>query len=178
MSASAATPIREEFDQVDRANASGKQPVVFVHGLWPLDSSWDPWARFFEAAGYVAITPKWSEHPESVALARDHPEAFAHNSITDVAAYQQAIVERLDRKPALVGHSFGGLLVQILAGRGLAAVTIAIDPVPSRGVLPLPLAALKAAADRSGCIRQPQSPWRCRCRQEVLRQGADAHHLR
>lgn len=146
MSQSAAAPLpEEEFDQVDRANASGKQPVLFVHGLWLLDSSWEHWAQFFEDAGYVAVTPKWADDHEGARRAREHPEAFAYRSIADVAAHQQAVIERLDRKPALIGHSFGGLLVQILAGRGLAAVTVAIDPA-SRGVLPASLAAAKAAA--------------------------------
>ena len=111
-----------------------------------MDSSWDHWARFFEDAGYVAVRPKWLHDPESVAQVREHPEAFAYKGIADVAAYHQAIVERLDRKPALIGHSFGGLLVQMLAGRGLAAVSIAIDAAPPRGVLPRRLAALKVSA--------------------------------
>ena len=131
---------------MERANASGKQPVVFVHGLWLLDSSWDRWAAFFEDAGYVAVTPGWPDDPESVEDARSHPDVFAGKSVGDVAAYQQAIIERLDQKPAIIGHSFGGVLVQILAGRGLSSATCAISPAPSRGVLPLPLNALRAAA--------------------------------
>jgi non-heme chloroperoxidase len=147
VSQSATAPLRDGFDQVDRANASGKQPVIFAHGLWRLDSSWEAWAQFFEEAGYVAVTPNWpNDHPKSIAQPREHPDAFADKSIAGVAAYQQGVVERLDRKPALIGHSFGGLLVQILAGRGLAAVSIAIDPAPSQGMFPLPLAAVKAPA--------------------------------
>ncbi|MET0447808.1 MAG: alpha/beta hydrolase [Aeromicrobium sp.] len=146
MSDSPITPTAAELEEVDRANASGKQPVVFVHGLWLLDSSWDRWAAYFEDAGYVAVTPGWPDDPTSVGEAREHPETFAGKSVGDVAAYQQAIIERLDRKPVIVGHSFGGVLVQILAGRGLALATVAISPAPSRGVLPLPVNALKAAA--------------------------------
>ncbi len=140
------TPTQGEQQEIERANASGKQPVVFVHGLWLLDSSWDRWAALFEDAGYVAVTPGWPDDPLSVEEAHAHPEAFAGKSVGDVAAYQQMIIERLDRKPALIGHSFGGVLVQILAGRGLSAATCAVDPAPSRGVLPLPLAALRAAS--------------------------------
>ena len=140
------TPTAGELEQIERANDSGRAPVVFVHGLWLLDSSWDRWAGFFEEAGYAAVTPGWPDDPETVAEAREHPEVFAHKSVGDVAAYQQMVIERLARKPAIVGHSFGGLLVQILAGRGLSAATVAISPAPSRGVLPLPIAALKAAA--------------------------------
>lgn len=145
MSEQYAAPTPGEQEEIDRANASGRQPVVFVHGLWLLDSSWDRWAEFFEKAGYVAVTPGWPDDPLSVQEAHAHPEVFAGKSVGDVAAYQQMIIERLDRKPAIIGHSFGGVLVQILAGRGLSAATCAIDPAPSRGVLPLPLAALKAA---------------------------------
>lgn len=139
-------PTSSELEEVARANESGKQPVVFVHGLWLLDSSWDRWAAFFEEAGYAAVTPGWPGDPASVEQAREHPEVFANKSVGDIAAYQQQIVERLDRKPAIIGHSFGGLLVQILAGRGLSAATVAIDPAPSRGVLPLPIAALRSSS--------------------------------
>lgn len=139
-------PTAAELAEVDRANASGKQPVVFVHGLWLLDSSWDRWAQLFEDNGYVAVTPGWPDDPETVQEAHANPDVFAGKSVGDVAAYQQAIIDKLDRKPALIGHSFGGVLVQILAGRGLAAATVAISPAPSRGVLPLPVAALKASA--------------------------------
>ena len=135
-----------ELAEIERANASGKTPVVFVHGLWLLDSSWDRWATFFEEHDYIAVTPGWPDDPTTVAEAYEHPEVFAGKSISDVAAYQQAVIERLATKPAIIGHSFGGVLVQILAGRGLAAATVAVDPAPSRGVLPLPVAALKAAA--------------------------------
>jgi pimeloyl-ACP methyl ester carboxylesterase len=137
---------RSELEEIERANSSGKTPVVFVHGLWLLDSSWDRWASFFEDAGYVAVTPGWPNDPPTVEAARADPDVFAGKSVGDVAAYQQRVIEKLDKKPAIIGHSFGGLLVQILAGRGLAAATVAIDPAPSRGVLPLPAAALKAAS--------------------------------
>jgi pimeloyl-ACP methyl ester carboxylesterase len=139
-------PTPSEQDEIDRANASGKQPVVFVHGLWLLDSSWDRWASFFEEAGFVAVTPGWPDDPTSVEQAHQNPEVFAGKSVGDVAAYQQMIISRLTRKPAIIGHSFGGVLVQMLAGRGLSAATCAVDPAPSRGVLPLPLDALRAAA--------------------------------
>jgi non-heme chloroperoxidase len=141
-----AVPTEQELAEVARANESGKTPVVFVHGLWLLDSSWDRWAAFFEAAGYAAVTPGWPGDPASVADAHEHPEVFAGKGVGDVAAYQQSIIDKLDKKPAIIGHSFGGVLAQILAGRGLSAVTVAIDPAPSRGVLPLPISALKASS--------------------------------
>jgi non-heme chloroperoxidase len=133
-------------EQIDRANASGRTPVVFIHGLWLLPSSWDRWAAVFEAAGYVPLTPGWPDDPDTVAEANAHPEVFAHKTVGQVADHYSAIIEKLDRKPALLGHSFGGLLVQIVAGRGLSAATVAIDAAPFRGVLPLPVSALRAAA--------------------------------
>jgi non-heme chloroperoxidase len=145
MSKDLPAPTASEIEEVERANASGKQPIVFVHGLWLLDSSWDRWASFVEDHGYAAVTPGWPDDPETVAAARENPESFAGKSVGDVADYQQQIIEKLDRKPALIGHSFGGLLVQILAGRGLSAATVAIDAAGGRGVLPLPYSALKAA---------------------------------
>ena len=145
------TPITDhEAGQVKRANASGSQPVVFVHGLWLLPSSWDRWAGVFEAAGYVALTPGWPDDPETTAEASEHPEVFAHKSIGQVADHFAAIIAALAIKPAIIGHSFGGLLAQILAGRGLAAVSVAIDPAPFRGVLPLPISALRSASAALG----------------------------
>ena len=125
-----------ETEQVERANASGLMPVAFVHGLWLLPSSWDRWAAVFEEAGYATLTPGWPDDPETVEEAKAHPEVFAHKSVGQIADYVEGIIRRLDKKPAVIGHSFGGLLTQIIAGRGLAAVSVAIDPAPFRGVLP------------------------------------------
>ena len=130
---------------IDTINASGKPVVVFVHGLWLLPSSWERWARYFEAAGYAALMPGWPDDPDTVAEANAHPEVFAGKSIGAVAEHFEGIIERVARKPAVIGHSFGGLLAQILASRGLAAATVAIDPAPFRGVLALPLSTLKSS---------------------------------
>jgi non-heme chloroperoxidase len=144
------TITEHEAGQVERANDSGLTPVMFVHGLWLLPSSWDRWAAVFETAGYLALTPGWPDDPETTAQAKEHPEVFAHKSIGQVADHFAAIAGSLTRKPAIIGHSFGGLLAQILAGRGLAAVSVAIDPAPFRGVLPLPISALRAASAALG----------------------------
>ena len=135
-----------ESAQVERANASGRTPVVFIHGLWLLPSSWDRWADLFETAGYSAVKPGWPDDPETVADAKVHPEVFAGKGVGQVADYISGIVKRLHKKPVVVGHSFGGLLAQIVAGRALSAATVAIDPAPFRGVLPLPFSALKSAS--------------------------------
>jgi pimeloyl-ACP methyl ester carboxylesterase len=141
----AVTITAHEAEQVERANATGRQPVVFVHGLWLLPSSWERWAGLFEEAGFTALTPGWPDDPETVAEANAHPEVLAHKTVGQVADHFDEIVRGLKRRPAIIGHSFGGLLAQILAGRGRAAATVAIDPAPFQGVLPLPLSALKSA---------------------------------
>jgi non-heme chloroperoxidase len=135
-----------EADQITATNSSGKQPVVFVHGLWLLPSSWDRWRTFFEDAGYTTLSPGWPDDPNTVAEANLHPEVMAHKSVGQIADHFGEVIGMLDRKPAVVGHSFGGLLTQILAGRGLSAASVAIDPAPFRGVLPLPISALKSAS--------------------------------
>ena len=124
---------------------TGRPPVVFIHGLWLLPSSWDRWATLFEENGYATLAPGWPDDPETVEEAKAHPEVFAGKSIGQVADHFETIIRGLDKKPAVIGHSFGGLLTQILAGRGLAAVSVAIDPAQFRGVLPLPISALKSA---------------------------------
>ncbi len=141
-----------ERDEIERANASGGQPVVFVHGLWLLGSSWDRWAELFAGAGYATLQPGWPDDPASVEEAKSDPDVFANKKVGQVAEHYAAVAGALTRKPVLVGHSFGGLLVQILAGRGLSAATVAVDPAPFRGVLPLPFSALKAS---SGVLRNP-----------------------
>ena len=135
-----------EADQIKAANDSGQQPVVFVHGLWLLPSSWDRWSTYFEDVGYTTLTPAWPDDPNTVEEANLHPEVLAHKTVGQIADHFADVIGRLDRKPAIVGHSFGGLLTQILAGRGLSAASVAIDPAPFRGVLPLPISALKSAS--------------------------------
>ena len=135
-----------ELDQIERANATTATPVVFVHGLWLLPSSWDRWAVMFEDAGYVALTPGWPDDPETVAEAKAHPEVFAGKGIGEIADYEESIINRLERKPVVIGHSVGGLLTEILAGRGLSAASVAISPAPFRGVLPLPFSALRSSS--------------------------------
>ena len=140
----AATVTQHELQQVERANGTGLQPVIFIHGLWLLQSSWDRWARVFEEKGYTALTPGWPDDPETIGEANANPEIFAHKTVGQVADHFAELIGGLTRKPVVIGHSFGGLLAQILAGRGLCAATVAIAPAPFRGVLPLPFSASKS----------------------------------
>jgi pimeloyl-ACP methyl ester carboxylesterase len=135
-----------EREQIENANATGRTPVVFIHGLWLLASSWDRWAEVFDDAGYAPVQLRWPDDPETVSEANAHPETFARKTVGQVATHAAEAIGRLDKRPAVIGHSFGGLLAQIVAGRGLSAASVAIDPAPFRGVLPLPLSALKSAS--------------------------------
>jgi non-heme chloroperoxidase len=141
-----------EKSEVDAANGSGRQPVVFVHGLWLLPLSWDAWRALFEEKGYATVAPGWPDDPETTASAHENPDVFAGKALGQITDYQADVVKQLDRKPVIIGHSFGGLLTQKLAGMGLAAGAVAIDPAPFRGVLPLPISALKSS---SPVLRNP-----------------------
>jgi non-heme chloroperoxidase len=135
---------QQETEQIESANAAGRTPVVFIHGLWLLPSSWQRWAEMFEQAGYAPLTASWPDDPETVEQARANPEVFAGKTVGQVADHVAEVIAGLTAKPVVIGHSFGGLLAQITAGRGLSAATVAIDPAPFRGVLPLPISALRS----------------------------------
>ena len=135
-----------EQQEIDRANKSGLTPVLFVHGLWLLPSSWDKWRALFEDQGFTTLAPGWPDDPETVEEARQHPEVFAKKSLKTITKHYIDVIEQLTLQPIVIGHSFGGVIAQMLAGRGLSRATVAIDPAPFRGVLPLPTSSLKTAA--------------------------------
>jgi pimeloyl-ACP methyl ester carboxylesterase len=132
-----------EQREIEAANASGNTPVVLIHGLWLLPSSWANWADFFEQAGYAPLTPDWPDDPATVDEARANPDVLAKKTLKQIADHTSEIIHALDNRPVVMGHSTGGLLAQMLAGQGLATATVAIDPGVFRGVLPLPLSVLK-----------------------------------
>jgi len=137
-------PIAErELEQIERANTASATPVVFVHGLWLLPSSWANWADFFEQAGYAPLTPDWPDDPATVEEARANPGVLANKTLKQVADHTSEVINALEKKPVVIGHSTGGLVAQMLAGRALSAATVAIDPGVFRGVLPLPGSVLK-----------------------------------
>src|SRR6478672_2245124 len=138
-----ATISERERREIDSANTSGATPVVFIHGLWLLPSSWANWADLFKEAGYAPLTPDWPDDPGTVQVARAEPEVLAKKSLKEVADHTADVIGKLEKKPAVMGHSTGGLLAQMLAGRGLSAATVAIDPGVFRGVLPLPASVLR-----------------------------------
>jgi alpha-beta hydrolase superfamily lysophospholipase len=139
---------------------STRARVIFLHGLWLHTSSWAPWLEHFRAAGYDPVAPGWPGEPDTVAEARQHPELVANASIDDIAAHYTKIIDSLDAGPVLIGHSFGGLIAEKLLGQGIGAAGVAIDPAQIKGVLPLPLAQLRAALPALGNpanLRRPVS---------------------
>src|SRR6187200_1400305 len=132
-----------ENREIEAANASGATAVVFIHGLWLLPSSWANWADLFKQAGYAPLTPVWPDDPETLEQARANPDVLAKKTLKQVADHTTEVIGKLDDKPVVMGHSTGGLVAQMIAGRGLAAATVAIDPGVFRGVLPLPFSVLK-----------------------------------
>ncbi|MFR9751357.1 alpha/beta hydrolase [Nocardia sp. 004] len=135
-----------DLQQIDQASRTDRTPAIFVHGLWLLPSSWERWAEVFRAAGFIPVLPGWPDDPDTVAEAKAHPEPLADKTVGQVTEHLETLIGRLPRLPVIIGHSFGGLVAQILAGRGLSAATVAIAPAPFQGVLPLPASTLRAAA--------------------------------
>ncbi|MGY2876511.1 non-heme chloroperoxidase [Marmoricola sp. URHA0025 HA25] len=140
------TPISpREKEEVLTANRTGRQPVVFLHGLWTLAESWRSWRDLFDERGYATVAADWPGDPGSVEQARRRPQAFGGTSVGAAADHVAELIGGLSRRPVLVGHSFGGQLAEILAGRGLAVGSVSIDRAPGRGIRPLPLAMLRSS---------------------------------
>lgn len=142
--------LRESSHQLEDPMADPGTPVVFIHGLWLHATSWTPWIDHFRAAGYAPIAPGWPHEPETVEQARANPDAVADISIDDATGHYASIIEGLERPPVIIGHSFGGLITEKLLGQGIGLAGVAIDPAQIKGVLPLPLAQLRAGLPALG----------------------------
>jgi non-heme chloroperoxidase len=146
---------------------AGPTPVVFVHGLWLHAESWSPWIEAFNEAGYSASAVGWPGDGDTVAETRDAPERVAGYGLDEIVAHHAKEISDLDRKPIVVGHSFGGLIVQRLLSDGAVAAAVAIDPAPAKGVLYLPPSALRVAsvalrnpANRNGAVSLTEGQFR------------------
>lgn len=127
-----------------------RTPVVFIHGLWLHATSWNPWLERFRAAGYEPVAPGWPNEPDTVEQARALPDLVANTSIDDATAHFSKVIDSLDAPPIVIGHSFGGLVAEKLLGEGTGVAAVAIDPAQIKGVLPLPLAQLRAGLPALG----------------------------
>ena len=126
--------------------ATDGTPVVFVHGLWLHADSWGAWVERFRAEGYAPVAPGWPGDADTIEETRNHPERVAGHGGDDVVEHYARVIRALDVKPIVIGHSFGGLVVQRLLGDDLAAAAVAIDPAPIKGVLILPISSLRVAS--------------------------------
>jgi len=135
-----------EIQEIETANERGTRPVVFVHGLWLLSSSWDAWRALFEDNGYATIAPGWPDDPGSVEEARRDPSVFAHKMVGSVTDHYLEAISELDQPPIVIGHSFGGLITMKIAGQGVATASVSIDNAPFQGVLPIPVSSLKSSS--------------------------------
>jgi len=132
--------------------AEAGTPVVFVHGLWLYADSWGAWVDLFRDAGYAPTAPGWPGDSSTIEETRSQPDRVAGHGIDDVVEHYARIIDGLDARPIVIGHSFGGLVVQRLLGQDLAAAAVAIDAAPIKGVVYLPLSALRVA---SVALRNP-----------------------
>ena len=112
------------------------QTVLFIHGGWVTPACWDPFVSFFESRGYRCLAPAWPGKDRSVEAIRADPSPLAGLGIGEIVDHYDRIVRALDEPPIIIGHSFGGLFVQLLLDRGLGSAGIAIDTAPPKGVFP------------------------------------------
>src|ERR1700761_8084545 len=124
--------------------SSTKAPVVFIHGLWLHATSWGPWQDLFATAGYESSAPGWPGEAGTVEDARATPDSVADHGIDDVTQHYASIIDTLPTRPIVIGHSFGGMIAEKLLGLDYAAAAIGIDAAQIKGVLPLPLSALRS----------------------------------
>ena len=128
------------------AATAHRPPIMFIHGAWLSARSWENFAEFFEARGYDVSAPEWPRKEGDVEELREATDDIKGLGIGEIVDHYEEQIQGLDEVPVLVGHSFGGLIVELLLDRGLGRAGVAMSPAPPKGILVLPFSALKAAS--------------------------------
>ena len=124
---------------------AGPDTIVLIHGLWMTALSWEHWVEHYTDRGYRVIARSWPGMEGDIEAIRADPSAIAKLGVTDVVDHYEAIIRELDKPPIIMGHSFGGLMTQILLDRGLGAAGVAIDSAPVKGILVLPFSTIRVS---------------------------------
>lgn len=128
--------------------------IVFIHGMFLTSKSWEGWQRFFTARGYRCLAPAWPWHDGEPAALRDHiPAEAGHVALRDVVDEFAAVVAAQPEKPILIGHSVGGLVVQVLVNRGLAQAGVCIGSAAPNGIVTFDWDFLKVSAAIANPLR-------------------------
>ena len=118
-------------------------PIVLIHGLWLTPRSWEGWKARYEQRGHEVLAPAWPGMEREVEALRRDPSVMNGLGITEVVDHYDSIIRGLDTPPVIMGHSFGGLITELLLDRGLGAAAVAISPAQIKGVLRLPPAQIR-----------------------------------
>jgi pimeloyl-ACP methyl ester carboxylesterase len=126
--------------------ATNRPPLMLIHGAWLSSVSWENFAGYFRDKGYQVSAPEWPRKHGDVEELRASTEELKGLGLTEIVDHYEKQIRALDEAPVLIGHSFGGLIVELLLDRGLGRAGVAMSPAPPKGILVLPFSSLKAAA--------------------------------
>ncbi len=128
------------------AASTNRPPLMLVHGAWLSARSWENFADYFRDRGFTVSAPEWPRKHGDVEQLREATEELEGLGLTEIVDHYGNQIKSLEEPPVLIGHSFGGLIVELLLDRGLGRAGVAMSPAPPKGILVLPFSSLKAAA--------------------------------
>ena len=126
--------------------AADRTPLMFIHGAWLSSGSWENFSEYFAHRGFDVSAPEWPRKHGDVEELREATDDIKGLGLTEIVDHYEEQIDALDGPPVLIGHSFGGLIVELLLDRGLGRAGVAMSPAPPKGILVLPFSSLKAAA--------------------------------
>ena len=124
----------------------GQIPLMMIHGAWLTARSWENYAEYFGKRGFAVSAPEWPRKRGDVQEIREHAEDSAGLGVQEIVDHYEGLIQASDQPPVLIGHSYGGLFVELLLDRGLGRAGVAMSAAPPKGILKLPFSTLKAAA--------------------------------